>query len=57
MRYSSIHTIQLFTFPNGLEAVNQVNVGSMDNFILASEVAIFSLALYIGNWLPGDLYP
>ena len=57
MRSSSIHTIEVLTFPNGLEGIIQVDVGSVDSVILASEVAISSIALYIGNWLPGDFYP
>lgn len=57
MRSSFIHTIEVLTFPNGLEGIIEVNVGFVDSVILASELAISSIALYIGKWLPGDFYP
>ena len=57
MRSSSIHTIEVLTFPNGLEGIIQVDFGSVDSVILPSDVAISSIALFIGKWLPGDFYP
>ena len=54
-RSSSIPTIEVLTFPNGLDGIIKVNVGSVDSVILASEVAISSIALYIGKWLTGRL--
>ena len=57
MRSSSVHTIEVLTFPHGLEGIIQVHVGSVDSVTLAAEVAISLRRSVSANGFQGTSSP